>query len=41
MLKVEVEDGRITAIDVVSENETNGLGDKAIPEVAKSVLESR
>jgi len=41
VLKVKIEDGRITAIDVVSENETNGLGDKAIPEVIQSILESQ
>ena len=41
VLKVKIEDGKISAIDVVSENETNGLGDKAIPVVIQSILDAQ
>ena len=41
VLKVKIENGKIIAIDVVSENETNGLGDKAIPVVIASILEAQ
>jgi len=41
VLKVKIENGKIIAIDVVSENETNGLGDKAIPVGIASILEAQ
>lgn len=41
VLKVKVQDGKIESIDVVAENETNGLGDKAIPVVIDAILKAQ
>ncbi len=40
-VKITVEDGKMTAVEVIEQNETVGIGDKAVAELPEKILEAQ
>ena len=40
-VKVKIEEGKMTAIEIIEQNETIGIGDKAIEALPKKILEAQ